>query len=333
MKNFKNKKTLQIVLLVLIAVVTLGIGYAAICAVHLIINGNATASVNQNNFKVHFIQAQAISGSTGASGTSTIDSQDDTKATFDVTGLTKVGDYAEAVYTVRNDSNGIGAEITLNLTSSNTEYFKVTETILDNKLQAGEETTAKVKVEMIKTPITDSVSTSITATLTASPLENETATGGDEKELVKPISYIYSLTTNNLNNEITGTTYPNFNAAKTAFGHPASIAHILEGGLIKESYVAFERNGEVYYLRGGAGNEFGQASMPVYDANVAELKKAFGPTWSDYCSEGVGGGYRGFSCDAGGLCAGAYAYGYVYVSGDGWSCYVYDDGDSYCDSW
>ena len=76
---------------------------------------------------------------------------------FDVTGLTKVGDYAEAVYTVRNDSNGIGAEITLNLNSSNTEYFKVTETILDDKLQAGEETTAKIRVEMIKTPITDAV--------------------------------------------------------------------------------------------------------------------------------------------------------------------------------
>ena len=192
MKNYKNKKTLQIVLLVLIAVVTLGIGYAAISAVNLIINGNATASVNQNNFKVHFTQAQAISGSTGVSGTSNIDSQDDTKAMFDVTGLTKVGDYAEAVYTVRNDSNGIGAEITLNLTSSNTEYFKVTETILDNKLQAGEETTAKVKVEMIKTPITDSVSTSITATLTASPLENETATGGSaaiEEAIPEPVSF------------------------------------------------------------------------------------------------------------------------------------------------
>ena len=178
MKNFKNKKTLQIVLLVVIAVVTLGIGYAAISAVNLIINGNATASVNQNNFKVHFTQAQSITGSTGVSGTSTIDSQDDTKATFDVTGLTKVGDYAEAVYTVRNDSNGIGAEITLNLESSNTEYFKVTETILDNKLQTGEETTAKVRVEMIKTPITDSISTSITAILTASPLEDTGAAGG-----------------------------------------------------------------------------------------------------------------------------------------------------------
>ena len=178
MININNKKHLKILIFTLIAIVTLGIGYAGITAINLVINGDATASVNQENFKVHFTQAQAISGSTGASGTSTIDSQDDTKATFDVTGLTKVGDYAEAVYTVRNDSNGIGAEITLNLTSSNTEYFKVTETILDNKLQAGEETTAKVKVEMIKTPITDSVSTSITARLTATPLENDSATGG-----------------------------------------------------------------------------------------------------------------------------------------------------------
>ena len=43
MKNFQNKKTLQICLFVLVAVVALGIGYAAISAVNLIINGNATA--------------------------------------------------------------------------------------------------------------------------------------------------------------------------------------------------------------------------------------------------------------------------------------------------
>ena len=178
MQNSQNKKALQIGLFVLVAIVVLGVGYAAISAVNLIINGNATASVNQNNFKVHFTQAQAISGSTGASGTSAIDSQDDTKAMFDVTGLTKEGDYAEAVYTVKNDSNGIGAAISLSVTNSNSEYFKVTETIQDDKLQSGEETTATVKVEMIKTPITDSVSTSITAALTASPLENSNATGG-----------------------------------------------------------------------------------------------------------------------------------------------------------
>ena len=178
MKNFKNKKTLQIVLLVAIAVLTLGIGYASITAINLFINGNATASVNQENFKVYFTQAQSITGSTGVSGTSSIDDNDATIAYFDVSGLTKVGDYGVATYTVLNNSNGIGAEISLKLSNTNNEYFKVTETILDNKLQAGEETTAKVKVEMIKTPITDSVSTSITATLIATPLEDAEATGG-----------------------------------------------------------------------------------------------------------------------------------------------------------
>ena len=187
----KNRKRLKIFLFFLIGVLTLSIGYASISAINMLINGNGTASVNQNNFKVHFTQAQAITGTTGVSGTSTIDAQDDTKAMFDVTGLTKVGDYAEAVYIVRNDSNGVGAEISLNLSNTNNEYFKVTETILDNKLQAGEETTAKVKVEMIKTPITDSVSTSITATLIASPLEDAEATGGSAASKIAgdPVSF------------------------------------------------------------------------------------------------------------------------------------------------
>ena len=38
--------------------------------------------------------------------------------------------------------------------------------------------TASVKVEMIKTPINDSVTTTVTATLTATPIENANATGG-----------------------------------------------------------------------------------------------------------------------------------------------------------
>ena len=223
MKNFKNKKTLQIVLLVVIAVVTLGIGYAAISAVNLIINGNATANVNQNNFKVHFTQAQAITGTTGVSGTSTIDAQDDTKAMFDVTGLTKVGDYAEAVYIVRNDSNGVGAEISLNLSNTNNEYFKVTETILDNKLQAGEETTAKVKVEMIKTPITDSVSTSITASLTASPLEDAEATGDTKSVTINGNNYMVRIA-----NKSTAQNCGNSDYSQTACGFVVEFAEIVE---------------------------------------------------------------------------------------------------------
>ena len=83
-----------------------------------------------------------------------------------------------ATFRVKNESKGIGADISLNVTSSNSEYFKVTEYVQDTQLQAGDETTVTVTAEMIKTPIENEVSTSITATLTASPLENETATGG-----------------------------------------------------------------------------------------------------------------------------------------------------------
>ena len=131
----KNRKRLKIFLFFLIGVLTLSIGYASISAINMLINGNGTASVNQNNFKVHFTEAKEITGTTGVSGTTIIESND-TVASFNVTGLSKTGDYAEAEYTIKNDSAGIGAEISLNLSNTNNEYFKVTETILDNKLQA-----------------------------------------------------------------------------------------------------------------------------------------------------------------------------------------------------
>ena len=186
----KNRKRLKIFLFFLIGVLTLSIGYASISAINMLINGNGTASVNQNNFKVHFTEAKEITGTTGVSGTTIIESND-TIASFNVTGLTKVGDYAEAKYTVSNDSNTVGAEISLNVTTTNTEFFKVTETIDDNKLQAGETTQATVKVEMIKTPIDSDVSTSVTATLIATPLENDSATGGSPASKVSddPVSF------------------------------------------------------------------------------------------------------------------------------------------------
>ena len=185
-----KRKKIKVFLFVLISILTISVGYASISAINMLINGNGTASVNQNNFKVHFTEAKEITGTTGVSGTTIIESND-TVASFNVTGLTKVGDYAEAKYTVSNDSAGIGAEISLNLSNTNNEYFKVTETILDNKLQAGDETTASVKVEMIKTPINDSVTTSVTAKLIATPLENANAIGGDRnsKATDDPVSF------------------------------------------------------------------------------------------------------------------------------------------------
>ena len=265
MQNSKNKKVLQIVLLVVIAVVTLGIGYASITAINLIINGNATASVNQNNFIVHFIEAKNITGTTGVGGTSVIET-DDTKASFNVTGLTKVGDYAEAKYVVKNDSNGIGAEITLELTNSNNEYFRVTETIDDNKLQAGDTTLATVKVEMTKTPIDSDVSTSVTAKLVANPIENAEATGGESKEEIRPgtfagdswstiktnvqngntdqynIGDTKTVTINNKNyivrlaNKTTSENCSNENYSETACGFVVEFAEIIDKMMMRNSH-------------------------------------------------------------------------------------------------
>ena len=280
MKNFKSKKTLQIVLVVLIAVLSLGIGYAAISSANLIINGNTTASVDQNNFKVHFTGAQAISGSTGVSGTSTIDTQDDTKAMLDVTGLTKVGDYAEAVYTVRNDSNGIGAEITLNLESSNMEYFKVTETILDDKLQAGEETTAKVRVEMIKTPLRETITTNITATLTASPLEDAEATGGEETT-VDENYYLYTTSVNdsymkgNLST-LVGMHNNMEDAIADTFNGPILFKKIkVNNNTIIEKYIGHQPSANLIYIQYGV-DESGDDNPVIFNNNVNILQSEYG---------------------------------------------------------
>ena len=180
MHNSQNKKTLQIVLVVLIAVLSLGIGYATISNINLIIDGNATANPNDNNFKVHFVETADtpnLEGNVTLTGSADIDKNDNTMATFNVGGLTKEGDYAIATYTIINNSNDVGAKLSLELTNSNADYFKVTETITDTELQAGDTTTGTVKVEMIKTPLTNEVTTSITAKIKASAIENASATG------------------------------------------------------------------------------------------------------------------------------------------------------------
>ena len=323
MHNSQNKKTLQIVLIVLVAVLTLGIGYASISAINLIINGNATANPNDNNFKVKFLYEKDVTPMVEGAPTNTVQVDSDTTASFNVTTLNGAGQSVTATYRVKNESPGIGASIGLQLTNSNPDYFQVTQKILDNKLQAGEETTVTVKVEMLKTPVTEAASTNITATLIATPIEEAEASGGDEKKIIRPIPYTYTYHRYDNTYVTIGQplasgerTFNSFAAAKAEFGHPVVLAHKIEDGRVESSYVVFEKDNKIYYLRGGAGNEFGQASMPIYDANVAVLKEAFGPTWSDYCSENIEDDYRYFQCNEGswGISARAKGRVQVYIS-------------------
>lgn len=330
--NYRNKKRLHMLLITLILVITLGIGYASISAINLIIIGNATASSEQANFKVKFLNESGVTPTIEGTPTNTISVDSDTTASFNISTLDGKGQSVTATYKIKNISSGIGATISLRLTNSNTEYFKVTERILDDTLQAGEETTVTVEVEMLKTPITEAVSTTVTATLVATPIDNTNATGGNPKEEIKPAPLIYTVDGVNdayINTDISSWTrkFNTFQDAKTAFGYPASLAHDTEDGRITASYVVFERNNQVYYLKGRI-NESNSADKPVYNQNVRVLKEAFGPNWESVCTDSS----TDFICSTGGLMgnvstSGAAAYR---ITNNSWYCHIFAAGGARC---
>lgn len=325
----RKKNKIQIILFVFIGIITLGIGYAAISSINLVINSNTNATASQNSYKVIFKTASVTSGT----GTATIDSNDSTVAYFDVSGLSVEGDTAVATYTIKNESSGVGASISLNITNEDTEYFQVTETVEDTELQAGDTTTATITVQMIKTLFEDNISSLITGTLITTPMENASATSSQSATAIPSLDpYKYSINVNSIGQELVGE-LPSFEAAKSTFGHPMAIAHIVSNGVITESYVAFEKNNQVYYLRGGVGESWGSSNSPIYDENKNILKTAYGENWSDYCSETVSGKLHYFSCSDGDLEETVYVDGETFVTNKSSSttCYIHNYGGSDCE--
>ena len=174
----KNTKIVGGVLLV--AIILVAVAYAAITNVELNINGVGSAQAKQENFKVEFIGTPSTSGK--GTTTATISESDKTKGTVNVTGLTAKGDEATATYTVKNLSSDISADLTAEATSSNQTYFEVICSLEKTTLKAQEETTLKVTVRLLKTPIDETkedLNSDIDVTLTAEPKQpGEEANGG-----------------------------------------------------------------------------------------------------------------------------------------------------------
>lgn len=146
----KNRKVL-IGIVLLIVVLALGIGYAAITD-SLTIAGTATATANAENFKVVF--TGTTSGvSDGVTATATNGA---TTATMDVTGLTTTGDTKTATFNIKNTSEELKALVDVSTeTISNTEFFAIDATVANptTALAPNAETTVTVKVTLVKTPI------------------------------------------------------------------------------------------------------------------------------------------------------------------------------------
>ena len=174
----KNTKIVGGILL--IAIILVAVAYAAITNVGLNINGVGSAQAKQENFKVEFIGTPTTSGK--GTTTATINSDDKTQGEVNVTGLTAKGDEAIATYTVKNLSSDISADLTAEATSSNQTYFEVICSLEKTTLKAQEETTLKVTVRLLKTPIDETkedLNSDIEVTLTAEPKQpGEEANGG-----------------------------------------------------------------------------------------------------------------------------------------------------------
>ena len=186
----KNTKIVGGVLLV--AIILVAVAYAAITNVELNINGVGSAQAKQENFKVEFIGTPSTSGK--GTTTATINESDKTKGTVNVTGLTAKGDEATATYTVKNQSSDISADLTAEATSSNQTYFEVICSLEKTTLKAQEETTLKVTVRLLKTPIDETkenLNSNIGVSIKAEPKQpGEEANGGSEtvssKRTTKP---------------------------------------------------------------------------------------------------------------------------------------------------
>ena len=165
-----------------LAVILVAVAYAAITSTQLNINGTGNATANQSNFKVEFIGTPTTGGK--GTTTATIDSSVKTNGTVTVNGLTAKGDEATATYTVKNLSADLSADLTAQATSSNEEYFEVLCTLEKTTLKAQEETTLKVTVRLLKTPIDETkenLKTDIGVTVTAEPKQpGEENNGGSE---------------------------------------------------------------------------------------------------------------------------------------------------------
>lgn len=167
------KKKRTGILGVLLAVLALGIGYAAVNAITLTITGSGTISSIDDNFKVEYTSVAVANKS--SNDITTTQSVSGKTGTFTVTGMTKKGDYAEFTFTITNSSQGLSAVLGTPAIASgyNSEYFTVTSTTNSpttlTSTGATNTTTQTVRVETAKTPTADQTSGKITITLEATP--------------------------------------------------------------------------------------------------------------------------------------------------------------------
>ena len=159
----RPRKTFQLLAL-LVAILLMSVGYAAIQDIDLVVTGNIAATPDQANFKVKFFGNPTYTGT----GYASLKITGDTTATMDVSGLQIVGDYVTGIFTVFNSSEDLTANLSCLATHNDKTHYKITTTLSSTTLQAQTATTLHVKVELIEV-MTELQSDNLNIVLIASP--------------------------------------------------------------------------------------------------------------------------------------------------------------------
>ena len=166
MKNRRN----VVIAFMIVAVMLLGIGYAALSDT-LDITGSADVnqSAAEEAFNEDIFFSAAVANETG--NTASVNADNNDKASFTAATLKGKGDKVTFTFTIKNDGD-VDATVTpkLNATLGNTnpEYFSLTSdwNAEAKVLAAGSEITYTLTVELLKTP-TETVAGSFLVELTA----------------------------------------------------------------------------------------------------------------------------------------------------------------------
>jgi len=167
MRPDKIVLSLGVITLVLVMVLATGVAYAFETDNIIRINDKPTSSLGVKGFNVAFLNNVKTMGD----GKTTVTVTSDTTAVFEITGLSKVGDLATAILTIKNNSRDFFAELNATVTNTNTEYFKATVLLSDDVIEARNgKATVELTVELIKLPILNDVDATIEANIVATPV-------------------------------------------------------------------------------------------------------------------------------------------------------------------
>ena len=330
--NKKKKKTLTIYVLGAL-VVMLGIAYAIL---NSDLNIAGDAAIKSANWDVHFDNVVVNEGSVDAE-TPEIKNSEKNLVEYNVT-LNNPGDYFEFTVDVVNDGtiDAMLSDISSRLNGSEMgdlpayldyyiSYGDKVDFDYNHLLKAGDVDTYLVHIGYNKDigvgeipPEAQTLNLSFSTTYVQADenaverdkVSTKYYVGGDSISIGEIIGVEAAL-------------YDSPDAAMSDFGHAFFTKQLLLGQLVQESYVGFNKNETMYYLKGGV-DESDLSSKPIYEANKNTLLNAFG---ADNCS--LYDGY--YSCSSSNLNASAYENGHVAVDDDSFSCLVNTNGYSYCE--